>query len=128
MNAISENDDILITSGLIELDLVKELINNYFEKIDDNIYHNKRMNKSVYLIDKPTFEDIESLLRNSKTLISCHGAITHAANSLNVKIIDIIEENKKKFYQRFTSYLSKYSEVYRKDFSNLSQEIVSKLG
>ena len=127
INTISKNDDILITTGLIELDLVKELINNYFEKIDDNIYYNKRMNKSVYLIDKPTFEDIESLLRNSKTLISCHGAITHAANSFNVKIIDIIEENKKNFYQRFTSYLNKYSKVYRKDFFSIKNSLYKKL-
>ena len=123
INAISENDDILITSGLIELDLVKELINNYFEKIDDNIYCNKRMNKSVYLIDKPTFEDIESLLRNSKTLISCHGAITHAANSFNVKIIDIIEEDKKKFYQRFTSYMNDYYAIYRSSFDLIKEDI-----
>ena len=127
INTISENDNILITTGLIELDLVKELINNYFEKVDDNIYCNKRMNKSVYLIYKPTFEDIESLLRNSKTLISCHGAITHAANSLNVKIIDIIEENKNSFYQRFTSYLSKYSKVYRKDFFSIKNNLYKKL-
>ena len=85
------------------------------------------MNKSVYLIDKPTFEDIESLLRNSKTLISCHGAITHAANSFNVKIIDIIEENKKNFYQRFTSYLNKYSKVYREDFFSIKSNLYNKL-
>ena len=74
-----------------------------------------------------TFEDIESLLRNSKTLISCHGAITHAANSFNVKIIDIIEENKKIFYQRFTSYLNKYSKVYRKDFFSIKNNLYKKL-
>ena len=127
INAISKNDDILITTGLIELDLVKELINNYFEKIDDNIYYNKRKNKTVYLIYKPTFEDIESLLRNSKTLISCHGAITHAANSFNVKIIDIIEENKKYFYRKFTSHLSKYSKVYREDFFSIKNNLYKKL-
>ena len=45
----------------------------------------------------PTFNDIESLLRNAKILITCHGALTHAANSFNVKIVDIIEENRKVF-------------------------------
>ena len=109
------------------MDLVKNLINNYFKKIDDNIYCKKRLDKSIYLIYKPTFEDIESLLRNSKTLVSCHGAITHAANSFNVKIIDIIEENKKKFYQRFTSYLSQYSKVYRGDFSSIKNYLFNKL-
>jgi 5-formaminoimidazole-4-carboxamide-1-beta-D-ribofuranosyl 5'-monophosphate synthetase len=85
------------------------------------------MNKSVYLIDKPTFEDIESLMRNSKTLISCHGAITHAANSLNVKIIDIIEEDKKKFYQRFTSYMNDYYPIYRSSFDLIKEDIYKKL-
>ena len=80
-----------------------------------------------YLINYPTFEDIESLLRRSKILISCHGAVTHAANSFNVKNIDIIEESKVKFYQRFTSYLKNYSPLYRSQFSFLQAELLNKI-
>ena len=71
----------------------------------------------------PTFNDIESLLRNAKILITCHGAFTHVANSFNVKIVDIIEENRKAFYQRYTSYLKKYNPVYRNKFNLLKKDI-----
>ena len=93
----------------------------------DKIYYNDFLNNSVYLINYPTFEDIESLLRSSKILISCHGAVTHAANSFNVKNIDIIEESKVKFYQRFTSYLKNYSSIYRSQFSFLQTELLNKI-
>ena len=71
----------------------------------------------------PTFNDIESLLRNAKILITCHGAVTHVANSFNVKIVDIIEENRKAFYQRYTSYLKKYNPIYRNKFNLLKKDI-----
>ena len=40
----------------------------------------------------PTYDDLESLLRNTKVLITCHGSITHAANSFNIKKFDILEK------------------------------------
>jgi hypothetical protein len=72
----------------------------------------------------PTFNDIESLLRNAKILITCHGAVTHAANSFNVKIVDIIEENRKVFYQHYTSYLKKYNPIYRAKFDILKDDLL----
>ena len=128
LNNISKNNDILITTGLVKLDLINDLINKKFlEKIDNNIFFKKNNLKFIYLINAPTFEDIESLLRNSKKLISCHGAITHAANSFDVQIIDIIEKNRRLFYQRFTSYLSMYTYIYRESFNSMEKILLDKL-
>ena len=128
LDEISKFDDILITTGLVKLDLVNEIINNKnFKKIDENIFLNKNNIKSICLVNTPSFEDIESLLRNSKKLISCHGAITHAANSLDVQIIDIIEKDKKLFYQRFTSYLDMYTYIYRENFNSMKNILLDKL-
>ena len=70
---------------------------------------------------------LASIFVSSKILISCHGAVSHAANSFNVKNIDIIEESKVKFYQRFTSYLKNYSSIYRSQFSFLQTELLNKI-
>ena len=124
---IVRDNNLLITTGLINFDLIQKLKKKFLNKKSDKIYYNDFLNNSVYLINYPTFEDIESLLRSSKILISCHGAVTHAANSFNVKNIDIIEESKVKFYQRFTSYLKNYSSIYRSQFSFLQTELLNKI-
>ena len=64
------------------------------------------------------------MLRKTKTLISCHGAVTHAANSFNVKIVDIIEKNKEAWYSRYTSYLNNYNLIYRNDFYKLKKNLI----
>ena len=119
LNDLHKDNNILITTGLIKLELIEHLINKYFKKDNSNIYSYKKNGKSIYLVNKPSFDDIESLLRNSKVLISCHGAITHAANSFNVKIIDIIEKSNSSFYNKFTSYINNYFPVYRNDFTKI---------
>jgi len=128
LDKISKHENILITTGLVKLNLVDELINkNFLEKIDTNIFFKKNNTKSIFLVNIPTFDDIESLLRNSKKLISCHGAITHVANSLDVQIIDIIEKDRQLFYQRFTSHLNMYTYVFRENFNLMENILLNKL-
>jgi len=128
LDEISKFDDILITTGLIKLDLVNDIINNKnFKKLDENIFLKKNNTKSICLVNTPSFEDIESLLRNSKKLISCHGAITHVANSFDIQIIDIIEKHKESFYKRFTSYLNMYTHIYRENFNSMKNVLLDKL-
>ena len=124
---ISKKDNVLITTGANENVLVNELMDRFFEKKTDNIFFNKKFKNIIYLIHKPSFEDIESLLRNSKILIACHGAITHASNSFAVKKIDIIEKSKVSFYKRYTTHMHDYYPAYRSSFDILSSEINKKL-
>ena len=119
INSVSKNSDIIITTGYLDTPIINQLKEKFFEKINEKIFHKKNFNKSIYLIYKPSFDDIESLLRKAKTLISCHGSVTHVANSLAVKKIDILEENKIEFYKRFTSYLKNYYPIYRSNFIHL---------
>ena len=127
LNIISKKNDILITTGLVNFALIDELKKNYIDKINDKVFIKKVNNRFIYLIYKPTFDDLESLLRNSNTLIACHGAITHAANSFSVKKIDILEESKIRFYKRFNSYLDDYNPIYRSSFNILKNEISQKI-
>ena len=127
LNSISEKFDLLITTGLEDTDLINKLKVKYFQKISDKIFLKKNSNKFVYLIFKPSFNDIESLLRKTKVLISCHGSILHASNSFDIKKIDIIEKEKKNFYRKFTVYLSEYTYLHRQDFKELKNKILEKL-
>ena len=127
LNEISKVNNILITTGINDLELINRLKNKFFEKISDKIFIKKNLNKLIYLIYKPSFDDIESLLRNSKILISCHGAITHASNSFNVIKVDILEKSKLSFYKRFSSYLNNYHPIFRTNFDILKKEIYQKV-
>ena len=51
-------------------------------------------------------------------------AVTHAANSFNVKIVDIIEKRREKFYKKFTLYLKNYSPTYRCNFDLLKENLL----
>ena len=102
LDTISDLNDVLITTGLVDFTL-------------------------FYFIYKPSFDDLESLLRKTKILISCHGSITHAANSFDNKKIDILEENKLNFYKRFTTCLKNYHPIYRSKFNLLSNQILNKI-
>ena len=127
LDSLLEKNNIVITTGIVDFNLVDDLKVKYFTKKIDNIYTKKKKNNFIYFIIKPTFDDLESLLRKAKTLISCHGAITHASNSFGVKKIDILEYKRKLFYKKFTSYLKDYHPVYREPFTNLSMKILNLL-
>ena len=127
LNLIVKKYNVLITTGLIDFKLIDNLKNNFFDKLNEKIYFKKSQNNSIYFIYKPSFEDLESLLRKSKILITCIGAITHAANSFNVEIIDIIEENCSLTYSRYTSYLSNYKTIFRNKFTLIQQKLLEHL-
>ena len=127
LESLNKGKNIVITTGLIRFGLIDDLKSKYFNKVNEKVYIKKNDKKTIYLILEPSFEDIESLLRNSKILISCHGSIIHAANSFDVVKIDIIEKNKITFYKKFISYLESHSILYRSEFKLLSKEIIKKL-
>ena len=127
INSISKQSNILITTGIIDTNIVNDLKVKFFKKINEKIFFKKNSDKLIYLVYNPSFEDVESLLRKSKILIACHGSITHAANSFNIKKIDIIEKSKINFYKRFTSYLNNYETIYRSSFNSLKDAILKKI-
>ena len=124
---MSEASDVVITTGVIDINLVNQLKDKFFEKVTDKIFVNKKHKNLIYLIFKPTYDDIESLLRKTRILIACHGAITHASNSFNVIKIDILEKSKIGFYKRFSSYLNNYFPIFRANFDILKKEIYQKV-
>jgi len=127
LNKISENNNVLVTTGIIDFKLINDLKNKFFDKKDEKIYFKKNSNNFIYFIFKPSFLDLESILQNSKILVSCHGAITHAANSFNIKILDIIEKDRKESYKLFSSYLKNYNAIFRNNFNILHADLLKKI-
>ena len=120
----SEYNNILITTGILNFPLIDQIKKNFVNNVQDNIYLNNKMNHSIYLVDKASFLDIESLMAKTKLLIICHGSLTHVANSFNITIIDIIEESKKNFYQSYNYYLDNYNILFRTTFHKLKRSLI----
>ena len=122
VNKISDKNNTLITTGLKKNNLIDLLEINALKKIHDNIHINNYKN-NIAVVIQPTFLDLESILRRSKILITCHGAITHVAASLNVKIFDIVEKSSDKLVSRYSLYINNYYKLYRKSFKYLVQDL-----
>ena len=122
INSIAQKKNLLITTGLITNNIIDRLEIDSNKHLVDNIYVNNIRN-NIILVKKPSFIDLESTLRKANVLIACHGAIIQAAASFNLKIIDIIEENKIELVKRYNSYIKNYYTVYRDKFSLIKTRI-----
>ena len=122
IKSLSGKNNVLITTGLLSNNLIERLEINSTEQLTKNIFINN-IKKNIVLIKKPSFLDLESILRKTKTLISCHGALTHAAASFKINIIDIVEKSSDELVKRYSLYIKNYYKLYRKSFKFIVQDI-----
>ena len=106
------NKKLVVTTGLISPPILDKI---FINKFDSKISFFKNLD----------FLEIENIIDKSDLLISCHGAVSHVAAAKNIKQIDIIEENKLDFYKKWTDHFRSYNSIYRKKFSDLSNEILN---
>ena len=128
LNQLSDKHEetIIVTTGKIETENINH-IKKVSNKISDNIYEIELDKNKAYLITNESFYSTSHLISRSKKFISCHGAFTHIAANYNVKIIDIIEANKKQHYRRITNQINNYNYIFRDKFSTLSKDILNNL-
>ena len=122
---VSRKNDILITTGLLKIDLLEKMKKSFFTKRTSNIYSKEISNYKIFFIENSTFHDLELLVKNSKTLIACHGSLQQSASAFEIKILDIFEKNQEIWYQRHTKHIKNYNFFYRKPFSLLKRELLS---
>ena len=118
------NKSIVITSGNLDNELIEVLLKRS-EKISNYIYKFNLNNTFVYIVYKADIFSMIDLISKSKIIITCHGAFTHVASNYSLKILDIIEENKKSHYQKITSHMKNYKSLYRENFDLLSEKILN---
>ena len=121
--------NLIITTGFIELPFINLLKDKVFTFIKDDFYEYNYNNYKAVLIVKSSLNEIEIITINSKNMITCHTGLSLLAGGFNINLIDIIDEKKdSEFnYQRLTSHIKKYNKIYRKEFNQLSKEILLKI-
>ena len=118
-------NDILITTGILKLELLEKMKKSFFTKKATNIYSKEISNYKIFFIENSTFHDLEFLVKNSKTLIACHGSLQQSASAFEIKILDIFEKKQEIWYRRHTKHIKNYNFFYRKPFSLLKRELLS---
>ena len=108
------NKKLVVTTGLNPPQILNKIFRDKF-------------NAKINFFNNLNFLEIESIIDKSDLLISCHGAVSHLATAKNIKQIDIIDESKTNFYKKWTDHFRNYSFIYRKNFSDLSKEIINLL-
>ena len=119
---LSSKNNVLISTGLISNNLINRLEQNSKKQLFDKIFLYD-IKENIILVKNPSFLDLESILRKTKTLISCHGALTHAAASFKINIIDIVEKSRDELVKRYSLYIKNYYKLYRKSFKYIIQDI-----
>ena len=124
-NLISKlNQNIVITTGLINLPFINELKKRFFNIINSNFYEYNFKDFKVILILKSSVEQLEIISMNSRNIILCQGALTQIAGSFNINLFDIIDRTREQWYDRHTFHINKYNKLFRKNFKDLSKEII----
>lgn len=115
---------IIITTGFLDTNIINDLKKDS-NKIESSLYELKLNNQNCFLITNQNFFSMSHLISKSNLFISCHGAFTHVASNYGINILDIIEKNKQKHYERITNHMINYKALFRKDSSELLDEIVN---
>ena len=108
------NKKLVVTTGLNS----PKILNKIFKV---------KFNDKINFFNNLNILEIESIIDKSDLLISCHGAVSHVATAKNIKQIDIIDETKINFYKKWTDHFRNYRFICRKNFNDLSKEIISLL-
>ncbi len=120
------NKNVVITTGLRN----NNLIDNYlisFKKKNENTYEKDFKNKTIQVYLNIDFFDLKYLIKNSHFIITCHGASTHLASALDIKIYDIYDQSQNEFYKKWNNHMKNYDFFYRENFLELSRKILKKL-
>ena len=119
--------NLVITTGKITLPFINEISDKYFYVCKEGYNYLKIGKYKIILLRNTSIEDLEIITMNASNVITCHGPLSLISGSFNINLIDIIEKAQKKWYDRHTSHIMKYNQLYRMKFTELSKKIIQKV-
>ena len=119
-----KKNNILITTGILKLDLLEKMKKSFFTKKTSNIYFKNLFDHKIFFVENSTFHDLEFLVKRAKILISCHGSLQQSASAFGIKILDIFEKELEVWYLRHTKHFKNYKFLHRKSFILLKKELL----
>jgi len=110
---------IIITSGYTKVPIFNEIIKKKFIKIDDNKFISKKYKNRLKFFDNTDFQDLELIVKRSKILICCEGAISHVSNAFKVKTLALVNYSGVGTGIFWTGHMPKISLIYRTNIKKI---------
>ena len=110
---------IIITSGYTKVPIFNEIIKKNFIKIDDYKFISKKYKNRLKFFDNTDFQDLELIVKRSKILICCEGAISHVSNAFKVKTLALVNYSGVGTGIFWTSHMPKISLIYRTNIKKI---------
>jgi len=118
LDITNQDFEIIITSGSKKLKNLDDFVSD-FTNHDNKIFTKIFNNTCVTYFKKTTFNDLESLIKNSTLLICCEGGVSHVSHNFNVQTIALFEKNRLQHTKYWTGHMNKLSLYHRKNMSDL---------
>ena len=115
--------DIIITSGLFNIETFNSIKKFYFNKIKKNIYVSNKFKFKLMIVENTDFQDLENIVKKCDELICCEGAISHVSHSFNKKTYALI--NNVKIGNFWTNHMKNVKLIKRDTINNISKQIIS---
>ena len=112
--------NIVITQGTKTIEVMKKFKSKYFSNKRNILQLN---NKSIYFIANTSFRDLENIVKNSKFLITCHGALTHVSHSFSIPTFDIIQKGREQFFLFWSGHMNNIYRLFRADIKDIIKQI-----
>ena len=112
-----KNIDLIITTGSVSIHQLKLIKKVHFNKINKNLYISKKFGKKLIIIENTSFRDLENIVKRSKLLICCEGAISHVSNSFDIKTIALVQDLK--FGSFWTAHMNNIKLIPRSNIKNI---------
>lgn len=116
------DSNIVITQGFIKVKVIDDFKKKYFKNLKNpKIILN---NKTITLLEKSSFRELENIVQNSKILICCEGAISHVSHSLNIKTIVLIQKDRQIATNFWIGHMKNIKTIFRNDIKKVSRDIL----
>ena len=110
---LSKDTNLVIVNGYKKNSILDEL----------KIVNNER----IIIKNNINIFELQSIIKYSNCLISCHGAPSHIASNYNIKIVDIVDKSEIKFFESYNFHFANKTQLFRESFNKLSVKILSSL-
>ena len=115
------NNNIVITSGNINIKQFNLIKKDFFREIFKNIFASNKFKHKLLFIDNTDFRDLEYIVEKSNEVICCEGAISHVSNAFNKKTYALI--NNFKTAKFWTSHMKNLKLLKRGNVKNICKQI-----
>ncbi len=114
-------NDIVITSGKVDVKQFEKIKNRYFVKYFKNIYMCNKFKRKIVFVDNTDFRDLEQIVNLCTKVICCEGAISHVSHALNKKTYALI--NNFKTAKFWTNHMTNLKLLKRDNINKICKQI-----